>query len=1543
MSLLTPPATSHHRDKENHIPGSRVAWAQQNQYFILSYSPIPSAPHPPRSCIEQPARSILKKRVHASLLPPEEGQREITPEPEDPLVDLTYLSRPVQQITSPDCTLRDLIEAYSILHARLRAAVVSSTDADASWPLFQPLRKNIHAFTEAVVRDLGRALVEPKSDLAPEDDIPMDCNKVCEDEEALSSLPSPKQTPRKKKQGMSASQIKYARDLCTTTHVVLRLLSAMFTLPSLYQIFDDAQLGDMLARVLAIPMADELPTPNARKTCALSIWLLQVQRLPETVLLPARDRIAFALRRGMEGELGKEGKKGSACDGLKGIHDLSLHHPTTFIPAFTELLPSILANLLAPTLGLRSQACHALGGFVLGCVSLPPSSVHARISNIVSTFLTTVVTSSPRRSPAKPGTEPGIIRTLRTTLNTVDPHHVAQGPVWALSVLASLIVLLGPSLCADVRLTRTVSALLSLAMRNKKSSVRALACLLWRCVTWTYLRPPLELYPEDGEGHEEVDEDQDTQLARESFWKLVKSVVDMGTGVSTVAALLGDDCDDDDRLRKALWLVKIMVNKGGQTTLDAIDIAKILVNCENNGKSWSLNNLLPHSLFSSNPGLLTSDYKTLSTAVKPIFDECPQLNDIRPLTRDQLSRDWVFNELIEIWKATLGCLDVPDDCCLPSETLATWNGLLRANVTVFLGNDDHDGIVEFASKAVGILAEILRDPELDLALIACPTSKIGSPSKATKSTPMRSNSVMKLGAVRELWAGMRTTFPNNLLHAGGAKLLECLVKNESELVWETDTLDTSREEWAKLCAEILAVCEVEELEKFWAKRLQSYATVTYEPGARSLVWGCFVERWTVDCQASWEGGAILLGLPFDNRSAWELSNDEFGVWDGFLRHAMNKANDNGMDAMVVLNHVASVVAQSPCPAFASSTRIADLLLSHCEMDDIRELPTNVFELVNDTLLSTYPPEPRNLKPSMWLITSLTRAVDTCPADLRLSLLEATQDGVSAWLSDEYRVFTRVEYALDVLPLYQTTLLGIQELPCTLRILEALSPLLQSVFIGRDDKPSVAREAFTKFWTTTFADMKEPEAGWPENLRVCLSQAPGGLAAVDTEPSSDPEEIEDATVCALSSTDSESEEPSHTPLSSPPALGSGSLCSVRTARASEDRRALSPFVSHLGPALFTPLMDPGLLFASPAGSPSPTAICTVIEPSTPITVSRSSRVTTPPRPHKPTSTPESFQSLLLKSPAGTLPVHPMTPTTPRTTHKVRPSLSPGKGRGSGDKENVSPLPMSPALEGIYSTPSKSKSSSVLGKRQMMDESPRENIIKRGRTSFNRSSIEFPQVDDSDLEDELAVEATLSSPARMAQAHYEQTRAPKGISQTGTISRKRKRQRVVMEAVVVPSLADVQHRQRTMCRRASTDCVGTTMTSSGLRRSLSMPKLRDSHADGTVAFRRKRFKCCDDVNTSLSSSLTVLEETVIAGSDDSIMLPEPRSRVAELESSDDDPHLGQVSPRHLASPAPRRYMDPDYDASSDDAPSSSPSRDLVARRQQRFGHLTQVFCK
>ncbi|KIK93333.1 hypothetical protein PAXRUDRAFT_829068 [Paxillus rubicundulus Ve08.2h10] len=1559
MSLPTPPSTSHHRDNENRLPGSRVAWAQQNQYFIFPHSPKGSVPNPVRTYTDQPAKSILKKRDNALLSVPEEDQREITPEPENPLVDLAYLSRPVEQIIAPDPTLRDLIEAYSILHARLRAAVTGSTDADASWPLFQPLRENTQAFTGAVVRDLGRALVEPKSDVVEDDDLPMGCDNDGEEGETLSLLPSPKQSPKKKKKlGMSASQIKFARDLCTTTHSVLRLLSAVFTVPALYQIFTDDQLCDMLTRVLTIPMADELPTPNARKTCALSIWLIQVQRLPEDILLPARDRIAFALRRGMEGELGKEGKKGSACDALKAVHDLSLYQPSTFIPAFAELLPSILANLLAPTLALRAQACHALGGFVLGCTALPPSYLHTRISNAVSTFLTTPATPSPRQSPTKTSADPVIIRTLRTTLNAVDPQYVAQGPVWALSVLACLIVLLGPTVCTDVRHTRTVSALLSLAMRNKKSSVRALACLLWRCVTWAYLRPPLKRSSEGDGDFEDVAEEQDMQLARENFWKVVKSVIDMGAGVSTTAALLGDDCDDEDRLRKALGLVKAMIKKGGQTCADGMDIAKILVSSENSGESWSLNNLLPHSLFSSNPGLLSAEYKTLSSAVRPIFEECPQLSDIRSLTREVLSRDWVFKELIDIWRSALSYLQMSDDCATPPELVATWEGLMKANVAVLLDADDHDGIVDFAAQATGILAQILRDPQLELTLkVGPPSSKGGASPVSSRSIQLakkighspstRSNAAMKLFVVRELWASMRTTFPNNLLHAGGAKLVECLVEDESDLVWETDTPDDARKEWAKLSAETLVICDIDELRKFWERRSRSYAMMSYEPGVQSLVWGCFIEAWKVDTEGSWEGATILLGIPFDKGGAWELSNDEFGAWDAFLKHAMNKADDNGVDEISVLDRVAEQVARSPCPAFASSTRVADLILSHCEMGDARQFPSNVFDFVNDTLLSTYPPEPRNLKPCMWLIASLTRVVDACPVDFRLNLLEMIQDGVSIWLSDEYRVFTQEEYALDVLPLYQTALLGVQELPRNLTVLEVLSPLLQCVFIGRDDKPNITKEAFVDFWTATFADYDEPEGGWPEDLQVCLrccisptEEVPG--VEPDVELFQDVREADDSTVYASSSEDTATEVLCSSPPRSLLSPESGSLCSERIVRTSRHQAVTSPFVGKLAPALFPPLVDLRQSVGDHSRSPSQPTNRTSTEPSTPI--KRTFRALTPPRPQKLITTPRSFQSLLLQPPAGTLPIHPTTPTTPRRSPvKVGSSVSPHKRRKLGDKENVSPLSVMSVMERICSrSPSTSESPSVLGKRQALDKSPHEDGLEKGRTSsmsFIRSSVAFPSLGDSDLEDELAVEESLFTPTGDVRAHHQQSVVPSESSQSSTSSRKRKRQRIIMDAVVVPSMAYVR-RQKAMQRRVSADHANTNTTPL-LRRTLSLPMLNDSDSDESMELRRKRLKCWDGVDlgevASSSPSLRALAEIVIAGSDDSIMLIANESDAGKstLEGSDDDPHLGQVSPRHLVSPAPRRHMDPDYDLQSDDMLSSSPSRDLVARRHQRFG--------
>ncbi|KAG0704222.1 hypothetical protein DFH29DRAFT_912360 [Suillus ampliporus] len=1532
-SLPTPPSTSH-RDKETtSLPGSRVAWTQQNQYHILT-SPKGHVSFPSTASRHRPTKSILKKSAPRLLALSEEGQREATPEPEDPLVNLSYLTRPVSQILASETSFTDLIDAYAVLAARIRSAVAGTTDADASWPLFQPIRKNTQPFTDAVCRDLGKALVEPK---APElesepEDFPFNHE---EEEELPSLLPSPKKSPRKKKRGMSAGQAKYARDLCTTSHAVMRLLGAVFTLPAVYRVFTDVQLCEMLTAVLAIPMADALPTPNARKTCALSIWLIQVQRLPEEVLVPARDRIAFALRRGMEGELGKEGKKGSACDGLKAIHDLSVYQPSTFVPAFTELLPSILANLLAPTLLLRTQACHALGGFVLACVSIPQSSLHVRISKAVATFLTTPPrSSSPRKTPTKPSLDPIIVRTLRTTLNALEPQHAAQGPVWALSVIASFIVLLGPAVYMDIKLTRVISALLQLAVRNKKSSVRGLACVTWRCVAWAYFRSPPSTVSND-ENDVQDSNDRDVELLRENYWKLLKSITDMGAGVSTVAALLGHDAEDEDRLRKALTLVKTMIRKGGQTCGDGMEIARILVNFENTGENWSMNKLLPHSLFSSNPGLLTAEYKTLAGAVRPIMEECPQMSDVRSLTRDELSCGWVFDELIHIWRSGLACLELPEGSGTPGDVLAIWGGLLKANVAVLQDENNDDGTIDFATKAATILVEILCDPKLDLsAKYGPPPSQQASPVGEVKVTPRRSlipsrsNAALKLVVARDLWTVIRTTFPNSLLHSAGARLLTCLIEDEAALVWETDSPDDARTQWAYFCAEVLVVCEVDDLREFWSTRSRGMSMMSHEPGVQSLVWGCFVERWTEDAEGSWEGAALLLGIPFGKSNSWDMANDEFEIWDNFLQHAVNKALDYGVDASTVLDRVAEIVSENPCPAYASSTRVADLLLTHLDMADVRQLPSYIFDFVNDTMQSTYPPEPRNKVTSIWMIRSLIRVVDACPVELRLNLLDTLQEGISLWISDEFHVFNEDEYTGDVLPLYQTSLLGIQELPRSLYVLDTLSGLIESVFFGRYDKPSAGYESFEEFWQSTFAGHEEPEGGWPQRIQACVewSSKPCAVADMSVEVSETVPQVEESesgsSSDSLDSDHLQYPSPQTSPaLDSPLALDQNDLPSSGHLTNAND---CSPFVGRLGPALFTPLSleSDSPLFPS------------ILYPTTP--TQRQNRAATPPRPHKPSTTPESFHSLLLRSPASTLPLSSVPPSTPRRLptklEKTPCSASPGKRRMLEDKENMSPV-RSVIQRIATSSPIKDNAtSSVLGNRQTLDEPWDNDISKKGRRAcgtFIRSSIEFPSADgDSDMEEEQAV-ACLLSPSRSSVSTL-------GSSPVGNACKKRKR--VLMDAVVLPPLEEIRLRWQ-MQRRASVEQPLLRTPKKCMRRTRSLPDLlSDSEVDVFEDDRRKRIRLWDDSESSdleeqLSSSpLKALEDIQMAGSDDSIMLTGPTRQSSE---GSDDLYAAEIPPQHLVSPAPRRIA---HDLSSDPV-SSSPSRELVARRKHRMFSLSE----
>lgn len=385
---------------------------------------------------------------------------------------------------------------------------------------------------------------------------------------------------------------------------------------------------------------------------------------------------------------------------LQAIHDLSMYEPSIFVPVFSVFIDSILAGLLAPTSPIRMQACHALGGLAYASTRIPVTSQHTYMSDAVYDLLRPPPQPDANKTPTPPGSpsrDPPIIRTLRTTLGSDDPRVVAHGPVWALSVIAHFIILLGPALRMNKSLQGIISALLSVAIRHPRSSVKSLVCVVWRTIVWSFFRPsPVSMGQDDdldagmmAKDYDGTDDELDLcglldalspreKKLRESYWTVVKGIVEWGSGVATIGSLLHLRSDEEEDVKKVMHVLKALAKKSGYSAHDAIDLMRFLLSDfhkqkESDPEGWQWSKLLPEGLFSANPGLLTADFETLEETVRPIvegFELAPE--HVRPLTATELSFEGVWEDMVEVW------LEMIEQVRLEEQ--------IRLNVSVFLSS-----------------------------------------------------------------------------------------------------------------------------------------------------------------------------------------------------------------------------------------------------------------------------------------------------------------------------------------------------------------------------------------------------------------------------------------------------------------------------------------------------------------------------------------------------------------------------------------------------------------------------------------------------------------------------------------------------------------------------------------------------------------------------------------------------------------------------------------------------------------------------------------
>ena len=125
-------------------------------------------------------------------------------------------------------------------------------------------------------------------------------------------------------------------------------------------------------------------------------------------------------------------------------------------------------------------------------------------------------------------------------------------PTWILAVLASLIILCGPTLYRKPTLLHFILQSLALALTHKRSIVRALHPHVWRCFVWTFSQMLLS------------SENAEPALISSAFY-VIKQEVSGGIGVALACVLLSDRMsaarsdERGDRVSQALLVIKAMV------------------------------------------------------------------------------------------------------------------------------------------------------------------------------------------------------------------------------------------------------------------------------------------------------------------------------------------------------------------------------------------------------------------------------------------------------------------------------------------------------------------------------------------------------------------------------------------------------------------------------------------------------------------------------------------------------------------------------------------------------------------------------------------------------------------------------------------------------------------------------------------------------------------------------------------------------------------------------------------------------------------------
>ncbi|KIO29799.1 hypothetical protein M407DRAFT_21049 [Tulasnella calospora MUT 4182] len=950
----------------------RVVFSQINRHHPYAHQPraLPSS-----RMSKPPNKSILKSTSSVfSTAPPATATRDPTPEPEKPLETAEFLVTPIERLLSSletdvdgqviPVSQHDLTEAYVTLGARLRTHF--KVPADGSIPALAPLKENEEQLARIFVRDLTRASQEPPV-------------LTSSDEESLfDTEASSSDTETPKKRGVTAEQITYARDAFILTQSSIRTIAVILSTKAIYSVFSEVSLTCITSALLSILLAPKLYLPNARKTTMLAMWAVQNIRLPTSVVAPLADRFLEAVQRGIDGQLGKEGKKGAGCEALNAIHTLCRLYPAVFIPHMAALLTAILhrcvpANQPATSANSNNiclRASAALGGIALGVLNWARVEQHdpdlkeaqAALAECVVAFFAEPATNgsspskmsarkqqkSPRRLPAS--TEAAAAPLIDAIVYAISANgdegaDATSSPAWAISLLAALGVLFRESLFSSpLGVGLFLECLSKAGSKDAKGQSKLLLRMWWPSLVWA--AGMLDQVEESR--LLSLSQAEQKSQGRKSVWS--QSIWHLKfMGVATLTTLLNDDPESDEdreaRIRVSMAWLRYAI-KDNQAP--AIHLLSQLVHTESvregERNDWHPDVVLARQLFDG--AIVSHDWKTLSAFVKDVLDNkmpamvldgelgddealygLPTVEDLRPLTGAEV-RVW-FEPMVQAWKDIVGRVSF-------GRAPAGEDGILGKAPTV---------VFTIWERLLHTQADFVQDPESDPSVVASVVDLITSvltsfvvphndyPRSMEGSEQDRS--LAALVFARRLWDICKETFgsfpANSALEAIPTSVVNALRNPQDIQIHEFGSDPVAAklfEHWTNFLVDVLVAGPLNTLHRVCDDLM-------WEDDASRVLWSILAKNFT--SQEEWEGwhvadGTCLLGVPFSEVCDDPISMDltAMEIWEGLLDRVMEKAIADHSDPDAVLMSAAEMLNNCGGIDNATSLRVMAAIIRRVE-------------------------------------------------------------------------------------------------------------------------------------------------------------------------------------------------------------------------------------------------------------------------------------------------------------------------------------------------------------------------------------------------------------------------------------------------------------------------------------------------------------------------------------------------------------------------------------------------------------------------------------